>query len=461
MEHSLQQTLTKSAKNEAAEIKHIVRRIQKRDFSGDVGKALKNSVFDFATNLSAKFGALVFMIILARLLMPELFGLYSLALSTIILFVTFSNFGLFETMVRFVSRALAKKRVQKAKSYFVYLSRLKIILMALAIVVLLFSAKAIATLYYQKPIFLALLAGSFYLLFLGIVGVLKRIFQSVNDFKTTFYQEIIFQVARLIVVPGAVLFALNYALGEEQILFYVIAGLSFALLCSSLFLVSKVKRVSFVQAPTKPLPTKEKKKIHAFLLAISLTAISGSIFSHVDTIMLGRFVASEFIGYYAAAFSIVTASVSLITFSAALLPIFSGLNKRKLELFYKKSLRIVLAAAFVLFCVYLILSPTIIAIVFGEAYASSINILRIFSVVVFLLPIIGIVSTYLTSLGKPILITRALVISSLLNLVLNYLAISTLVTYSQMHAVYGATIATITSNAVYLGLLLFYKKKHS
>ena len=54
-------------------------------------------------------GALLFTIILARILMPEFFGLYSLALSTLIMFVSFTDLGLESGMVFFLSKALAKK----------------------------------------------------------------------------------------------------------------------------------------------------------------------------------------------------------------------------------------------------------------------------------------------------------------------------------------------------------------
>ena len=72
------------------QIKGIFSRIRRRDFSGNSGQAIKNSTFQLATNLVAKIGSLFFTIIIARLLMPELFGLYSLALATILMFSAIS-----------------------------------------------------------------------------------------------------------------------------------------------------------------------------------------------------------------------------------------------------------------------------------------------------------------------------------------------------------------------------------
>ena len=61
-----------------------------RKFVGYTGLALKNSTYKFLNTAIAKGGSLIFTIIVARLLLPELFGLYSLALSTIIIFASFS-----------------------------------------------------------------------------------------------------------------------------------------------------------------------------------------------------------------------------------------------------------------------------------------------------------------------------------------------------------------------------------
>ena len=92
-------------------VKNIFKRLKNRDFSGYTGLTIKNSIFQVSTTIISKIGALIFTIILARLLMPELFGLYSLALSTILIFVAFSDFGMGETLVRFVSRELGRKNI--------------------------------------------------------------------------------------------------------------------------------------------------------------------------------------------------------------------------------------------------------------------------------------------------------------------------------------------------------------
>lgn len=450
----------KLIKKEERDILSIFKRLKRRDFSGDEGTAVKNSLYQFSTNLSAKIGSLLFTIIIARLLLPEMFGLYSLALSTIILFVSFSNFGVWETIVRFVSREISRKNFEKAKGYFVYLSKIKIILMVFATILLGASANFIANNYYQKPIFLALLTGILYVLLLGIVGILVRAFHSANRFDVPFHQEMIFQVVRLFLVPTLVLLSLKYSFERGPTLALIIAGLVFANIVSFIFLYLKSKELPFLKKYSQHPSKKDKMGLKRFLLAISVTAISGSFFTNIDVVMLGRFVNSEFIGYYTAAFNILGATVSLITFSAALLPVFSGLSKKKLEYFFKKSMGITIAVAFLALISYLALAPYVIQIVFGSEYSSSINLLRVFSILLLVMPPIGIYSTYLTSMGKPIFVTKSLMFSTVANIILNYFFISWGLTYSSLHAVYGATIATIFGNLIYLLSLMMFKRRN-
>jgi len=160
---------------EKRDIYGIYKRIKSRNFSGDEGKAVKNSIYNFGTNLVWKLGSFLFMVILARLLMPELFGLYALSLSTIILFASFSEMGFGQTAVKFISHSLGQGKKSEAKAYFIYLAKIKFFFIFLFGLLLLFSAKFLADTYYEKPIYLALLAGSAFVFFFEIIIKNKKV----------------------------------------------------------------------------------------------------------------------------------------------------------------------------------------------------------------------------------------------------------------------------------------------
>ena len=76
--------------------------------------AIKNSSYSLAGTLIYKFGGLIFTILIARLLLPELFGIYALVLSIVTILLTFTNLGINETSLRYISDALGKKDNKKA-----------------------------------------------------------------------------------------------------------------------------------------------------------------------------------------------------------------------------------------------------------------------------------------------------------------------------------------------------------
>ena len=442
-------------------LKDIFRRIRKRDFSGNTGIVIKNSAIQFSTNVVAKGGSLLFTIILARMLMPELFGLYSLALSTILIFATFSELGIGHTLIRFVSKEFAKnKKKIKAKSYTIYLGKLRLSLIFISMLILVISARLISNNYYQKPIFLALVAGSLYILFVGITGFLQSLLQASNYFKGVLYKEIIFQIIRLIMIPLLILFSLKQLFSSESILFFIILGLSFSYLISSIFLLIFSKnKLKYLTEKEIKLSYLEKKKVNKFILPVFATVITAIFFGSIDIVMLGRFVLSEYIGYYMAALSLVAAIAPLITFSVVLLPIFSRMVGKKLENAFKKSIRIIFLLSFLAFLFVLLFASQIIQIIFGVEYLPSINILRFFSLLLISSPLIAIYTSYFVAKGKPIIITKILIISIVVNIILNLLAIFLLMDYGGLFVVYGVTGATIISNWFYMFGLMISKKK--
>jgi len=445
--------LKKQIKNEKNEIKDIWRRILKRDFSGNTGLAIKNSFYQFSKDITAKLGSFIFTIILARLLLPEMFGLYSLALSTIMIFIVISHLGINQTVVRFIAKEFGKKR-RKLKAYLLYFGKIKIILMFFSLIILLLSANYIANNFYQKPIFLALLAGTLYLVFIQIMAFLQAMLQASNHFKAIFKREIIFQISRIVLVPLAVLFAIKYSLSGEINLMLIILFLAFSLFLASLFLFFDVKKIytqKLKNEKIKKLSKKQKSRTNKFLFATVAIVLSGMFFGNIDRIMLGRFVPSEFIGYYTASFSLIGALTTLIGFAAVVvLPIFSRLKGKRLEQGFKKSIRITLLFSIGAFLATLALAYFVILIAYGKEYIPAANILRLLSPLLFIIPGIAIYSSYYLSQARPQIIAKILIIATILNIFFNYILITLLLPYGNLAAVYGACIATLISQLFYL-----------
>lgn len=441
--------------------KDIFRRLIKRDFSGNTGITVKNGIFQFSTTLFGKIGSLFFTAILARLLMPELFGLYSLALSTITIFATFSEVGIDSTLTRFLSWEFGRKKEKhKARDYTIYLGRLRLFLSFISVLVLIISARFISDTYYQKPLFLALIAGALYILAVGAASFLRSILQASNYFKGVLYNELIFQVVRLIVIPLLILFSLKHLFSNEIILFFIILGLGISYLASLIFSwFSNRKKFKYLIEDGEKINPSEKKRVNRFIIPAAATVITTIFFGSVDMVMLGRFVLSEYIGYYRAAFTLVAAITPLISFSVVLLPIFSRLKKQQLEIGFKKAVSMTFLLSAVSFLFVFLFAPLLIHIIYGNLYEPAINLLRVFSLILISTPLLSTYISYFAAREKPAVVTKRLIYALIVNIVLNILAILLLKNYGNLAMVYGVTIATIISNWFYMISLMINKKR--
>ena len=446
---------------EESDLKGIFNRFKKRDFKGTEGQAIKNSSFQLATTLIAKAGSLIFTIIIARMLLPELFGLYTLALSTIILFASFSDFGLGSALVNFISKSLVEKSFPKAKTYFIKLLKYKLILVILASLVLLSLAYYVSNVYYNKPIFYALLAGGIYLPVVSLLGFIETAFKANNNFREPFFKEFLFQVLRLIFVPLAIFLFLKGTFSNEAIIAGVIIILAFSYFLTLIFLVIMSKyNLGFLKVKKDRLTNVENKSLKKFILPLTATALSGVFFGYIDTIMLGHFVTGEFIGYYGSTFSLIGAGSVIIGFAgAALFPIFSRLKGQKLEKAFKKTFNFILIISLVSAILSFFLAPIIINIVYGQEYSSSIILLRIFSLLLIVLPLTGIYDSYFMSQERTKIIAILLVGTTIVNIVLNYVFIVFGLKFGMMQAVIGACIATIISRYIYFFGMKFCRQR--
>ncbi len=448
-------------KKEEKDIFNIFNILRKRSFNqnGYTGIVVKNSIYQTSTTLVEKFGGLLFTVILARLLLPELFGLYSLALSTILIFAAFTDLGVGIVLVKFVSNALAKNNKKKAKAYTYYIFKLKLLFIFIIMIALLIASKFIAQDYYNKPIFLALVAGSLYILSMGFIGTVNLVFRAANNFRGPLFSEIVLQSLRLIIVPAMVIFSLKKFASQEINLFVLFLALTMCYFLTLIFLALFANRkIPYLKSEKINLNKEQKKEVNKFIIPISVTILSGVFFGYIDMIMLGRFVSAEYIGYYRAAFSLVGAAGSLLAFSNVLFPVFNRIKGKRLDKALRKSVQLsfLLSISSIIFT--LTFAYYLVLIVFGKEYLLSVSLLKILTPLLITFPLISIYTSYLISKNKPGKVAKLLIVSTVLNIILNYVFITWLIQYSQFMAVVGVCIATIISRYFYLFALIIFKK---
>lgn len=445
-------------KNEIRGTNEILKRIKDRDFSGNEGMAIKNSSWQIATNLTAKFGSILFTIVMARIMLPELYGLYGLALSTILFIGVLSDLGISSTMTRFLSKIIDKDP-GKAKGYLIILTKYKMILTIISSIMILSLAKWLANSFYDKPIYYALVAGAVYLPITVFSGHLNSVFVSKNNFKPQFTREIIIQISRLTIIPLSIVFLIKTSSQEWYILFillllsicYIIGGLY-------IFILLKISH-PFKRRKEKRLSHKEKKELFLFILPLSATALSGLFFGYIDQIMLGHYVESKFLGFYQVAFNLIASASSIIAFSSlSLFPIFSRLKGERLKRAFRKSMNITILISIAAMALMLFLAPVIIRVIYGEEYTQATIYLRLLSLLLISFPLISLYSSYYSSQGKTNIMAILLIISTILNIILNYILINAGLKISMSQAVTGACVGTIIARYFYLSGLFLFKK---
>jgi Na+-driven multidrug efflux pump len=135
----------------------------------------------------------------------------------ILFLAIFSDLGISQALITYLSKTIDKKP-KKAKSYFYYLTKLKVYLLLLTSFLLIILARHLSN-FYNKPIYLALVAGAIYLPLVQITSHLNTIFTSKIILKYNSQKNIITDIKNNnSSIINIILFTTNY----KQIITYFI-----------------------------------------------------------------------------------------------------------------------------------------------------------------------------------------------------------------------------------------------
>ncbi len=416
---------------------------------------VKNTVYGTIRVIMNKIGGLIFTIILARLLLPELFGLYSIALSVIILILSFTDLGINSALIRYVSYYTGKNNKEKTRQYTKYFLKIKIFLIAITSILIIIFAKPLSIYFFNKPeLFYLLLASLFYIITAPLEGFAESFFVIKKEVKYTIVLEFIFQVSRILLT----IISIKLFIGLDKII-GVLIGLGLTSLIASIYTINYLlKNWSYLFEKDKYLNV-DKKKVKKYITYLTISTLSLILFGSIDMLMLGRFVPTEYAGYYKVALSFVTSMAAITSLTYAILPFFTQLKKDKLE----KLLKIIIKYSSILTIPVIfgliILGNKLIVFVFGNNYGDSIHPGYWLSPLIFITALNSIFLNLFQAREKTKITAEVTIYSLILNLILNYTLIKLLLNYSDLHATIGAAIATTASQLFLLVLLCIQSKK--
>ncbi len=415
---------------------------------------IRNSFWSFATSFINRFGALIFTIIIARFLLPERYGLYSLALSISLIFHTFADLGINQSLVRFVSFSLSKNK-RKISAYYHLLLKIKIYFTFITSIALLILAYPMSFyIFKNSELFPLLILSAIYIFILSFEGFYSQAFYSINKINYVSLKEFLSQILRIVFV--LVIFNFFQQKNYLLLIFASLILITLILLIFSKHYIKKSLPIMFKKSSEKI----NKKRVLRFVGFLTIATISSIFFSYIDTIMLGFFVSVEYIGYYRAAFSLILGIAGIFSFlSGALLPTLTKINRNKKEIVFNRAIRYLFIFTIPSIFGLIILSRYFIRLFYGYAYLPATLPLYFLSILIFPITFLGILLTIFSAEERPEIFAKLILISCIMNIVLNLLLIKLLLFISPLWATAGAAMATVLSWLFYLFFAIYLTKK--
>ncbi|VVB83539.1 Polysaccharide biosynthesis protein [uncultured archaeon] len=401
------------------------------------GQIIQNSFWNVTGSIINRVGGFILIILLSRILMPEGFGRYSIAMTISLFFITFSDMGINQTLIRYVSLGINKKN-SKSSAYFKYLFKIKfIVTILLSGFLILVSYPLSVYIFRDFNLFIPLLIMGFYVFLISLISFLEALFFIGRNIKYVSIKEFV----SLIIKTGIVL-AIGYIASSDYELiglFLLFVLLSILVLFFYFYLTKRIYPQLFEDKLNKI----DKKEIKKSILSLNVQNISVMIIYQAGIILLGAFLAEKYVGYYNSYLVLVTSISGLFSFSYVFLPIMTNLKKEKFKSFLKKIFRLFFIILLPLSFGLSVLSRYFITTLYGEGYLSAWVSL---SILAFLIPClfgIDLSLSIFSSRNKQKIFSKIMVFSAGLFLVLSFIIIKILLKFSGEAAVIGISGLTL------------------
>jgi O-antigen/teichoic acid export membrane protein len=415
--------------------------------------ALKGSAYNLTSLLILKFGGLIFTIIIARILLPELFGIYTLALSIVTLILFFTDLGINKTFLRYASDSIGRKNEKLSRGYFKYFSKIKFLLIILVVVLFLVFSKYISYNIYEKPIlFYPLIFSSLYIIAESFKNFLSLFFPAQKDMKTPVFLDTSIQLSKILFSVLAILI-LTDSLKVTGIFLAFFVSSAFTLGITFFILLKRNKNLMFGKS-SKP----DKSRVNKYWKYVALSSLSLSFFGVIDNLMMGKFIASEYIAYYAVSLSLALTVASLFSLSNILLPIFTQIHTRRFSRGFHKAMKYILVLSIPASVGLAFIGKHLVYLIYGTEYLPAMSSFYFLIPLVITAPLIALYSILFESKEKPQIVSKAVLISLFINILFNILAIYFFLN-KPLLIIAGIAASTTLSRITFLTILVINSKK--
>ncbi len=386
-----------------------------------MNRIIRESILLFVGNTLARLFTYIYRIAVARLLSVAEYGIFNLLLSFQFLAIILGSSAIAPTIAKFTAEYTAKKKnIDKLiVSNITFLFFISFLIVAFLIP---FIDKAAAA---------SILAMPFILIFSIFTGYL----QGKKRMLEMSVSILISQILRIIL-------ALLLILLVSAEVFYAIFGSTLAYMLVSLFAVFYF--FNYKKIKINIIDINEFKKVSSFSSILFLVSLLNFSLAYIDIIMISQLRSSYELGLYSCASPLSRMFLSFfIALQAVMLPRFSELHaygdikKIKIKLIY--AYKISMYALPLLF-LSIIFSEHIISLLFGDRYIKASTAFEILVVGSYIFGFFAVNSSLLQAVNMQKKLVHAMLISVLLDIVLNVLLIP-------VYGIEGAALATMLSYA--------------
>ena len=398
---------------------------ESKEIERDLRFLAKSSLFVFIGLFLSKVLTYIYRVLIARYFGPDSYGVFSLALIVLGIFISLSSVGLPGGISRFVPYYLGEKQYGKV-SYLLKFSGFVMVLISLFLGIVMFLTSDLIALNFFEDSNLVIPLKIFSLLVpLSVIGNL--FLDIIKSHEKPGWYSFLSNILSNFSKVAALLFLILIGVSVNSIYLSYAFSIIAVLIVSLLFL-----RKIFGTRKTKDISAKEKRYIRREILSYSwpliVLGLITKLYAWTDSLTIGYFLNATEVGYYNAALPIaLLLSIAPEIFMVLFVPIinrsFSKKNNVSTSELSKQVSKWIFIINIPLFFILIIFPGVLLNLLFGPEYLVAENALRILSLGSFLSSFLYISEKLILMKGKSKVILINVVITLAINLVLNILLV--------------------------------------
>ncbi len=415
----------------------------------------KSSIFVFVVIILSNLFNYIYRVVIARQFGPEIYGIFSLSLIVLGIFVSISSFGLIDGLLRFIPFYRGKKQINKIR----YLIKRTVIILSIsgivsAVALFLLAPFISINLFHtgKMTIFLQILSICIPLTLLSSAFLIViRSYEKIGWYS--FISNVVQSLTKLLML-GVLIFI---GIGENSITFSYTFGLLSMLVISYIVCKYSLPFLFGSHSLNKKQKSKILKEIFIYSLPIIFLSLINNIYYWTDSLLIGFFMNPTAVGFYNVATPIV-GIIAIIPsmFEQLFFPLITRYFSQKKNLALTEITKQVGKWVFILivpiFVIIFLFPGAIINFFFGQEYLSAQSALKILAVGGFFSSFTLLFSDLIYIVGKSKIVLINTILTLMLNIILNVILI-------KKYGIDGAAWAT-TIVWVILCVFLLFEIKH-